>query len=138
MLCWQRLSALDRLAKWEILDDSTCPRCKQAHGTHQHLFLECYVTKKIRALAMKHFGKDAVSSTLEEEVLRLSRITVKKSVIASVYVITWFELMYMIWITSCNIIYQSMAIVPEVVARRVVYNAAIRLDDYQKFLWLGA
>lgn len=79
---------------------------------------------------------DVVASSLTEEVLRLGKTALKKTVTSRVYVSIWTELMYMIRITRCNIVYQSVPIVPKVVARRVVFNTTIRLDDYHKVVLL--
>lgn len=123
-ICWQRLSTLDRLAKWSVIQSAQC-QVSSKSGNSPTSIPRLPYNQRIRSLTMKVFSTYAISSTLNQEITRLSKIASKKIITVKVYVALWTELMYAIWITRCNYVYQNRPISPKYVSRTIVFSTLL-------------
>lgn len=91
IIAWQRLPILDRLSKWGVVSDIECKLYQSSKETCQHVFIYCPVSKQIIHEAMKVFPLYNISSTVNEEILRVAKIAKKRTPMTSLYVIVWIK-----------------------------------------------
>lgn len=129
MAVQERLSTCDRLSRRGIECTNICQLCNLSQESHEHLFLQCAWTHRLRELVMVGFNEDKVAPTFIEEIARVNRICGKKSSAAKAYVVVWTEMVYEVWQSRCVKVFQAQIKSPEQAARLVLFRSSVSCNE---------
>lgn len=99
----QRLPTLNTLAKWGLLEVTTCALFGQQEEDHQHLFMDCPWSREMKSLVLGRFNLQECSN-LEDEVLRVSRLCKRGKHFKKLYAMVWTKAIYEVWLQLCQVV----------------------------------
>ncbi|XP_019225247.1 PREDICTED: uncharacterized protein LOC109206839 [Nicotiana attenuata] len=100
----ERLSTKDRMSKWGIQVEQTCPLCEQEMESHQHLFFSCKYSTEIWSKILTWLGITRQVYSWKDEVEWATRNITGKGAKTELYRLSVAGAIYHVWIErNCKI-----------------------------------
>ncbi|XP_019236644.1 PREDICTED: uncharacterized protein LOC109216874 [Nicotiana attenuata] len=127
-----RLQTRDRVAKWSLVEDSSCTMCEEDPETIEHLFFGCTMTEQIWSNILKWQGIKRRAKGWAEEV-RWAEMNVKgKSAKSHMYRICLAACVYHIWHKRNMRVFQQKIRSKEEVLRAIAQEIHYCGSKYRK------
>ncbi|XP_009617973.1 uncharacterized protein LOC107811610 [Nicotiana tabacum] len=122
MAAHRRLLTRDRLIKWGVVADKTCPLCNLEDESIEHVFFKCEISTQIWKHILQWQGIKRDSKCWDEELTWVVQNASGKSPGAAVYRMLLSAIIYYIWNERNQRVFTNKQQGKEVIIKKIVQD----------------
>ncbi|XP_060178348.1 uncharacterized protein LOC132608330 [Lycium barbarum] len=127
-----KLYTRDRLLKWGMINDQTCPICEATEESIQHLFFECPTSSYIWCKILKWQGYTRQAMSWHNELQWAVNFAANKGSKAEVYRMALAATVYYIWQLRNNKVFQNPSRTGDQVVRLIIQDVLCRANTFHR------